>query len=362
MANNDDLDRLIDKYAWNALQIQQLRLAKKHNVSLEYFTPQYDWEQLREIRLALEDGLDPSFLLDKHINSDSMKHTREKVYESSGLLHEKAKYRKQRRIISLGIFIGVIICIAILGLWKKDYIISMIYDIELEMTTNRKTIGMSEVKDFHFIDLVDTYSRDCELTIPDDDISAPGEYNLKYTIKNKSKTLSKNVILIVKDDIKPIMKLKHHTITIDVGKGVDLYSNILSCTDNVDGDIKDRVKIKDGLNNKKEGKYDVIYTVFDTEGNQTIETVNVIVVKKKELKKNNSTSKKRTSKNQTSASSEASAKNKKFLFEIYGEASATMQVALNYGNSILDSGKAHKFECKPIMKDGVYIGYIVIFS
>lgn len=359
---NNDLDKLIDKYAWNALQIQQLRLAKKHNVSLEYFTPQYDWEQLREIRLALEDGLDPSFLLDKHINSDSMKHTREKVYESSGLLHEKAKYRKQRRIIFLGIFIGMIIFLSILGLWKKDYIISMIYDIELEMKTDRKTIGMSEVKDFHFIDLVDTYSRDCELTIPNDDISTPGEYNLKYTIKNKSKTLSKNVVLIVRDDIKPIIKLKQHTITVDYGKSVDLYSNILSCTDNIDGDIKDRVKIKDGLNTKKEGKYDVVYTILDSSSNKTVETVNVIVAKKKELKKNNSTSKERTSKNKTSTSSKVSAKNKKFLFETYGDASATMQVALNYGNGILDLGKAHKFECKPIMKDGIYIGYIVVFS
>ena len=366
MANND-LDKLIDKYAWNALQIQQLRLAKKHNVSLEYFTPQYDWEQLREIRLALEDGLDPSFLLDKHINSDSMKYTREKVYESSGLFREKAKHKKQRRIISLGVFIGILIFFSILGLWKKDFIISMVYDIKLEMKNDRKTIGLSEIKNFHFIDLVNTYSKDCELIIPNEDISKVGEYSLRYTIKNESKSLTKNVILIVVDDVEPIINLKQTRVELDYGENIDLQSFIKDCNDNVDGNIKDRVIIDGTINNKKVGKQEIIYSVTDSAGNKATQK---FIVEVKQKRETNTSTKSTTPTNQNPSSSSSSsskvkvsAKNKNFLFSQYGDASATQKVAVQYGNSVLNSRKANRFECNPITdENGIYIGFEVKFN
>ena len=82
------LDELLKKYAWNTLQIQQLRIADQKKLDLSYFHPEYDWEQLREIRQCLEDGMDPTFILDKHINSDSMRKTRESIYKSSGLFEK----------------------------------------------------------------------------------------------------------------------------------------------------------------------------------------------------------------------------------------------------------------------------------
>ena len=96
------LDELLNQYSWNNLQIQQLRMADKKGLDLSYFDPRFDWEQLREIRQCLEDGLDPSFLLDRHINSDSMKRSREAIYEASGTFlknKEIAKAHKRKRLI-----------------------------------------------------------------------------------------------------------------------------------------------------------------------------------------------------------------------------------------------------------------------
>lgn len=367
MAHKDELNNLLKKYAWNSLQIQQLRLADKHNVTLKYFSPQYDWEQLREIRLALEDGLDPSFLLDKHINSDSMKRAREKVYESSGLYSEKAKQNKQRRMITLVIFLIMIASIVLVGLWKKDFIYSMIYDLKLEMKTNKKVLGLSEMSNFHYIDLIEDYTKDCELIIPKEKISDIGEYNLKYTVRNESKELSKNVILVVRDDIKPVIKLKQHTINIDYGKSIDLHSNVVSCTDNVDGDIKDKVTIEGVINTKKVGKQEVIYSASDNAGNKTTQKLIIEVKQKKEtnIPTNPTTP---TNQNPSSSSSSSSkvkvsAKNRRFLFSQYGDASATQKVAIQYGNSVLDSRKANRFECNPITDEkGIYIGFEVKFN
>lgn len=375
MAHKDDLNDLLKKYAWNSLQIQQLRLADKHHVTLKYFSPQYDWEQLREIRLALEDGLDPSFLLDKHINSDSMKRSREKVYESSGLYSEKTKQKKQKRMITLVMFLIMITSIVLVGLWKKDFIYSMIYDLKLELKTDKKIIGLSELNNFHYIDLIQDYTKDCELIIPQEKISDIGEYNLKYTVRNESKELSKNVVLIVRDDIKPVIKLKHHTINIDYDKAIDLHSNIVSCTDNVDGDIKSKITIEDSVNTKKEGKYTVVYEVSDLSGNKATEKVNVIVKKKDNVNSipntrpsqssSNSSSSinNNSSQNHSSSNVPVKAKDKIFLFEQYGGDSATTQnQAVNYGNKVLNGGKANRFDCVPVYKNGLCIGYEVKFS
>ncbi len=367
------LEKLIQEYAWSPLQIQQLRLASKHGVTLQYFHPSYDWEQLKEIRLALEDGMDPSFLLDRHINSESMKKAREKVYQSSGLYYEKTKTKRQKRIIISSISTLVFTAIVVIILWQKNYILSMIYNIHLDLVSTKETIGLSQIPDFHFIDLVQDYSKNCELILPDIDIEEDGEYNLKYTIKNQSKSISKNIVLIVEDDVKPIIKLKNSYITLEYGQIYDFRSNIDSVSDNGHDMNIDKVTINNPVDSKKQGDYEVLYQIQDSSGNKAVEKVKVVVKDKEKNDNSNQKSSKDTteSKNQNSShasttkkptSTNVTATNKRFLFEQYGDASATQRAALAYGNNALNQGKANRFECNPVKENGIYVGYEIIFS
>ena len=204
------------------------------------------------------------------------------------------------------------------------------------------------------------------MIIPNEDISKVGEYNLRYTIKNESKSLSKNVILIVVDDVEPIIHLKQTRIELDYGENINLDSLIQSCIDNVDGNIKDKVIIEGTINNKKVGKQEVVYSATDNAGNKV--TQKLIVEVKQKNKTNTSTTPPTPSNQNPSGSSSSSkvkvsVKNKKFLFSQYGDASATQKVAVQYGNSVLNSRKANRFECNPITDEkGIYIGFEVKFN
>lgn len=52
--------------------------------------PLYDWEQMREIALAMEYGLDPRPLCDPTISSESMENIRIHLFENQGVF-ENAK-------------------------------------------------------------------------------------------------------------------------------------------------------------------------------------------------------------------------------------------------------------------------------
>lgn len=372
------LDELLNKYAWNSLQIQQLRMADKKNLDLTYFHPQYDWEQLREIRLALEDGMDPSFLLDKHINSDSMRKNRETIYKMSGLFDkniEMAKAKKLKRIIITTSFIIFIVILVVFGAWKKDYIIQMVSGMELELIDHTYEIGLSELDTFHFSDLIKNYSKDAELILPDTSLETIGEYNLTYEIKNQAKSLKKTIVVSVVDDIKPTLTLKKDNISLAYGSSFNAKNYIDKANDNIDGNLIDEVKVSSSIDTTKPKKFIVTYTLADHSDNTTTSEL-VVVVKEKE--ENTQTEKKQSSINSSSKNSESSnkkqsssnntttnkisAKNKTFLFMDYGDASKTEEVALSYAQNALNSKMANGYRCNPIKENGIYIGYEIVFN
>lgn len=67
------LDEVLSTYAYDTRQKNQLRMADEKGLNLDMMkNPLYDWEQMREIALAMEYGLDPSPLCDPTISSESM--------------------------------------------------------------------------------------------------------------------------------------------------------------------------------------------------------------------------------------------------------------------------------------------------
>ena len=367
------LNELLDKYAWNSLQIQQLRLADKKNLDLSFFNPQYDWEQLREIRLALEDGLDPSFLLDKHINSDSMQKSRETIYKMSGQFdknREIAKSKKLKRIIITVIFVFIIMISIILGVWKKEYIFQMVSGLELELIDTHYKLKLSELNNFHFTDLIKNYSNDAELILPKHNIDTVGEYNLTYEIRNEMKSLKKTILVTVVDDIKPTLTLKKDAISLSYGMSFNARDYIKVAKDNVDGDMTSEVKISSDVNTTRPKTYTVIYTLSD-HSNNTVKSKLLVTVNEKEKaiqsSNHNSTyDNKKSSTNQSSSHKSSAinvtAENKTFLFTDYGEATKTEQAALSYAQNALNNHLANGYRCNPVKQNDIYIGYEVIFN
>ena len=67
------LDELLETYAYNPQQKNQLKKANKKGLELSYLQdPRLDWEQMREIAVALEYGVDPSSFCNPDIPAENM--------------------------------------------------------------------------------------------------------------------------------------------------------------------------------------------------------------------------------------------------------------------------------------------------
>ncbi len=102
------------------------------------------------------------------------------------------------------------------------------------------------------------------------DTNKIGNYIIKYKLKikylNINKTLKREIKVI--DPISPEIKIESED---DIYIDLDTEYNIpnYNATDNVDGDITDKVIIDSNINTKKEGIYRVIFSVKDSSDNET---------------------------------------------------------------------------------------------
>lgn len=107
-----------------------------------------------------------------------------------------------------------------------------------------------------------------------------GEYSLIYEVcdsnNNKSKKVRK---VIIKDKELPNITLKGNAIE-DILIGSEYKEEGYSATDNIDGDITNKVEIINNVNNRKIGSYEIIYKVKDSSNNEVIKKRTVNIVKK----------------------------------------------------------------------------------
>ena len=251
----------------------------------------------------------------------------------------------------------------------------MMTGIQLELIGDKYEIGVSKLSELHYIDMVKDYTRDAELILPEDDISNVGDYELTFIVKSKTKQLKKKMTVIVYDDIKPILVLTNNAITIKVSDSFNAIDYISQASDNVDGDMTNKVTVFSNVDTNKQGKYEVSYVLTDSSDNTTKKQLTVNVLKPNQSNVNesshtqkennqNTQSNSSTSKNPLSNSSgsiKVTASNKIFYFIDYGTSEETQQAALNYGNEQLGLKKAKGFSCNPIMNDNIYVGYEIVF-
>ena len=103
-----------------------------------------------------------------------------------------------------------------------------------------------------------------------------GEYEVSYTLDLKNRKIEKVRKVIVKDSTPPILKIDASNDVYTV-KNVELLYPTCTATDNYDGDISNKITISSNVNYKKPGIYDVVYSVKDSSGNETRETIKIHV-------------------------------------------------------------------------------------
>lgn len=109
------------------------------------------------------------------------------------------------------------------------------------------------------------------------DLKNIGEYVVKYYVIYNEKRYEQLQKIIVVDKTKPEIELDGKNITILINEKYEEPG--YKAIDNYDGDITDKVKKEDDIDNTKEGTYKITYSVSDKSGNSTTVTREVIVKK-----------------------------------------------------------------------------------
>ena len=108
------------------------------------------------------------------------------------------------------------------------------------------------------------------------DTTKVGEYEVSYTLNLTNRKIQKVRKVIVKDSMPPILKIDASPDVYTV-KNVELLYPTCTATDNYDGDISDKITISSDVDYGKVGVYQVVYSVKDSSGNETKETINLHV-------------------------------------------------------------------------------------
>ncbi len=111
------------------------------------------------------------------------------------------------------------------------------------------------------------------------DTSKIGDYVVNYKVKYNDKENTISRFIKVVDIEKPVITLKgKQTISMYINDQYKEYGAISN--DNYDGDLTKNIKIEKNINNKVEGKYQVVYKVKDSSDNISEITRDVIVKKR----------------------------------------------------------------------------------
>ena len=101
-----------------------------------------------------------------------------------------------------------------------------------------------------------------------------GTYVVKY--KYGLKTTKREVTVVTKPAITTIIHLSGNN-TIFFNAGDTYIEPGYSAVDAIDGDLTEKVTVTNKVNMNKEGTYQIIYSVINSEGVTTSETRNVII-------------------------------------------------------------------------------------
>ena len=363
------LDELLSTYAYDARQKNQLRMADEKGLDLDMIkNPLYDWEQMREIALTMEYGLDPSPLCDPTISSESMENIRIHLFENQGVF-ENAKAEvslKKIKIIVIILTVLIIFCLIFSKLYiNKDYLLALCEDVELELTDDNITLSFGQ--EFHPMDYVKSYNKENKLILPaTQEMNKLTDYEYIYEVDNGVKSIQKTLIVTVIDDQPPVIQLKQRNVTIIQDDDFDVSDYITDVSDNYDNLSLEDIHYEINGDVSQVGNFTVSYSVTDSSGNETSNTLNVKVEQKSEVQTQSN------SNNNQKASDIAKKQNKInnglpstkiFYIRDYNyNIEACKNAAVSYMNDQLNKSNATYGELQPYQENNTTVGYKVLFQ
>lgn len=363
------LDELLSTYAYDARQKNQLRMADEKGLDLDMIkNPLYDWEQMREIALAMEYGLDPTPLCDPTISSESMENIRIHLFENQGVF-ENAKVEvslKKTKIIAIILTVLIILCLILSVLYiNKDYLLALCEDVELELIDDN--IILSFGQEFHPMDYVKSYKKENKLILPaTQEMNKLTDYEYVYEVNNGVKSIQKTLIVTVIDDQPPVIHLKQSDVTIIQGDDFDALDYVVDVSDSYDNLSLEDIHYEINDDVSQVGNFTVSYSVTDSSGNETSNTLNVKVEQKSEeqtqLNSNNNQKSSNNVKKQNDKNNYMPS-NKIFYIRDYNyNIEACKNAAVSYMNDQLNKSNAAYGELQPYQENNTTIGYKVIFK
>lgn len=371
------LDELFETYAYDARQKTQLRLADEKGLDISKMKdPKFNWEQMREISLAMEYGLNPDTLCDSEISAESMEKIRYSLMNQQSVFEDAKEEIKKKRTKRITLLIFTMVCafiVCVVYLMNKNTIDKYIEPVPLELTTDRVTVEYGE--DIHFMDYVKYYDKSQQLTIPlNQKLNKIKDYKFVYSVTNGVKTKEKVLIVSVVDKTKPTIELTQSEITLDSGEQFNPKDFIKKAEDNYDQLSSDNVVIKNTVDTNKDGDYEVEYQLKDQHDNIAVSTLIVHIRTVSQTKDNtaiknkeDSTFKMNKEQNNKSATKEApktiNIEQKIFYIKDYNyDLSACSQAASNYMNQVINSSNTNlRGYVNPYQEACGIVGYEVIF-
>lgn len=366
------LQELYDTYAYDSRQKNQLRIADEKGLDLDRIKdPRYDWQQMREIILAMEYGIDPAPLCDSSISSESMENIRIHLFEQQGVFADaktNIMLKRIKVITILIIFVAIFSILLAIMYLNKDYIISYYENIELDLKSDYIQLSYGEA--FHPADYVKAYNKKNKLILPEiKKMNHLGDYEYVYKVTNGVKSVEKTMVVTIVDKEAPIIVLKSDSITIEQSSHFNALEHVDSVSDNYDNVSIENITYDSNVDTSKVGKFTVLYSLTDLSGNKTTKVINVIVERKQEInqapvhentaedKENVITNHESNDLLQTIPSS------KVFYIRDYDyDIAKCKEAAVSYMNSQLDLSNAIYGELQPYQENCVTLGYKVIFK
>lgn len=113
------------------------------------------------------------------------------------------------------------------------------------------------------------------------DMKKVGNQTIQFLISKDGIERTFAVTLEIKDTKSPTLTLTNDIVELTVGDEFDPVQYIKDAQDEIDGDLKGQVEIKNPVDINKVGEYEVVYSVKDKNGLLTESTLNVTVKDKK---------------------------------------------------------------------------------
>ncbi|WP_405317000.1 immunoglobulin-like domain-containing protein [Faecalibacillus faecis] len=355
------------RIAFDPKQLQIIKDGLDLDLDVDWYAnTAFDYLQMEQIFLALKAGIsDPDILnmfCDPKINYQSMEQLRIQTFKKLGIYEKAAEEVKKKRIIRIGItfvVLALIVTIGSLTYINRKTIGYYFENINLELKEEKIKLGMS--KPFVASEYIKKYDKEYKLTLPKEkQFDKPGTYTVTYKLSNKVKSISKHLMIDVYDDVSPVIILKETSITVDNGSKLNLKDYIESATDNVDGDLKEKVKYN-SIDTNTAGNYTVDYEVDDNAGNHGTCSMSVLVKEKpvqqpapatSSQSQNTSDNKNSSSANSSSNSSQSSASKPKGNASAYnkffeGYSIDSYNAACDYADGLKNSGKISGYSVTP---------------